>query len=379
LEAIDCLRGVVMVLMALDHARGFFVCTLLDPTDLSRTNVALFLTRWITHFCAPVFCFLAGTGVFLSMARGKPRPALARYLVSRGVWLVFLELTIVQFCWRFGWDSQTIRCQVLWAIGCSMIVLGAVLFLPPWAVLVCGVAVLVVNDQLGEVLANHPALGSSIGILLVSGGTLPLTPDIQLTVTYPVLPWFGVMAAGFGLGPLWQLERGERRRWLLILGTLMILLFVILRYTINMQGKHAWTTQSSELLTLLSFLNCRKYPPSLPYVLMTLGPALVGLALLDRESSARQSCLLTFGREPLLFYVLHLPLLHVLARGTVYVWHHGPAFSSLAGYSKLVDGSVSWLLLVYCSWMAALLLLYPFCRWLLTIRQRREIPFMRYF
>jgi uncharacterized membrane protein len=354
--------------------------TPLDPTDLSRGNAVLFLTRWVTHFCAPVFCFLAGAGAFLSTFRGKTRPQLARYLLSRGLWLVVLEWTVIQFSWRFGWDGRPFRCQVLWAIGCSMALLASVVLLPPWAVLASGVALIAGNDWLESLLASQTTTTPWVRVVLTSGGSFGLTPGFQFVVSYPILPWFGVMAVGYGLGPLWRLAREPRRRWLLTLGAIMMLLFFVMRATSNAQGQHAWTAQSSSLFTLFSFLNCRKYPPSLLYVLMTLGPALVALAWLDRDSGAWRRYLITFGRVPLFFYLLHLPLLHILARGFAYIWHHGPILPGLVGHSQLAlaDGSGGWLVLVYLSWMGALLVLYPMCRRFLALKRHREHALFRY-
>jgi len=289
-----------------------------------------------------------------------------------------LEWTIIQFSWHFGWDGRPFRCQVLWAIGCSMAMLAGVIYLPPWVVLVCGVALIASNDWLGAILASQTAAAPWVRVVLTSGGTFGMTPGFQFVVSYPILPWFGIMAAGYGLGPLWCLARGPRRRRLLTLGVVMILLFLIVRASGNGQGAHAWTKQSSSLFTLLSFLNCRKYPPSLPYVLMTLGPALVALGWLDREPNAGRRFLITFGRVPLLFYVLHLPLLHILARGFAYTWHRGPILPAQVGYAQLLDGSTRWLLLVYLSWISALLLLYPACRWFLALKRGRGHAWLRY-
>ena len=208
-----------------------------------------------------MFCLLAGTGAFLSRSRGRTRSHLARYLLSRGLWLVLLELTIIQFSWHFAWDAQAIRCQVLWALGWSMVLLSAAIFLPPWAVLTGGVVLFSVNDALSAMLASQATLAPWVRVLLASGGPLRLTPAVQLLVKYPVLPWFGVMAAGYGLGQVWQLARRQRKRLLTTLGTVMILLFFLLRFFSNRPELHAWATQSSGLFTLLSFFNCRKYPP----------------------------------------------------------------------------------------------------------------------
>ena len=372
LEAIDCLRG------AGHGAHGPGPCALLFGDDTVGSH------RPVAPQCGPVphalgdsflrtvFCFLAGAGAFLSTSRGRTRPHLAGFLLSRGLWLVVLEFTVVQFCWSFAWDCHALRCQVLWALGCSMALLAGAVFLPSWAVLACGITLLSV-DQTG-LLVNQVAAAPWVRVVLISGGSIRLMPEIQFVVTYPILPWFGVMAVGFGLGPLWGLAHAPRRRWLLTLGTMMTLLFILLRAFSHTQGPHAWTNQSNSLFTLFSFLNCRKYPPSLPYVLMTLGPALIVLAVLDREPRAWQRCLVTFGRVPLMFYVLHLPVFHVLAHGVAYCWNH-----VLPGLSQLVDGSAGWLVLVYLSWMGGLLLLYPACRWYLAVkRRRREHALVRY-
>jgi uncharacterized membrane protein len=380
LDAIDLLRGVVMVLMALDHTRDYFSHTPFDPTDLSQTNTALFLTRWMTHFCAPVFVFLAGTGAFLYGVRGKTRPQLAWFLFSRGLWLVVLEFTLVQLGWSFQLFPGRYLAQVIAAIGGSMIVLAALVFLPTWAVALTGVLLIAGHNALDglppDIVARFPWL---VGLLFL--GPVPPPPSPTLVfIAYPLLPWLGVMAVGYGCGPLWLLDPGRRRRRLAGLGGALLLLFVLLRAT-NLYGDpRPWTLQQTNWFTLLSFVNCTKYPPSLLFVLMTLGPALLALAWFDRPAGPLGRWFVVFGRVPLFYYLLHVPVIHALALvvawaqyGEVGFLLHHPAGSAPdhapPGYG--LPG-------VYVAWLVVVGLLYPVCWWFANVKRRRRDGWLSY-
>jgi uncharacterized membrane protein len=286
LPALDTLRGLVMVLMALDHTRDFFSSARVNPLDLASTTPAYFLTRWVTHFCAPVFILLAGAGAFLYAARGRTPAQLARYLLVRGLWLVVLELTLVHFGWTFTFDHRFMLAQVIWAIGWSLVVLAALvaLRLPVWAIAGLGVAMIAGHNLLGSVDRADLGALNPLWTVLHRPGAIAVGRERELYVLYPLVPWIGVMAAGYGLGPLLLRSTAQRRRWLLRLGAGLTLAFFVLRFA-NLYGDpHPWQPRADLLRSAFDFLNVEKYPPSLLYLLITLGPALLLLAWLDRFS-----------------------------------------------------------------------------------------------
>jgi uncharacterized membrane protein len=374
LDAVDLLRGLVMVIMALDHTRGYFTSPQLDPTNLAMTNAALFFTRWATHFCAPVFIFLAGTGAYLSAARGKTRTGLAWFLVSRGLWIVFLEMTIVRFWWSFNYDYHFWNGGVLWAIGWSMVVLGGLVFLPTWTVTAFGIVLIAVHNCFDELHARDLGPFAGLWAVLHSGEPVEFLPGITFKPQYPLVPWIGVMAAGYGLGALFHYQRSQRRAWLLGLGVALTLAFVILRATNRYGDPHPWTRQPTGLFTVLAFLNCHKYPPSLLFLLMTLGPALAALAWFDGELGPLGRWFVTFGRVPMFFYLLHLPLIHGLAVGMA-VARYGPA---ILAAQQIPEDYGYGLPVVYLIWLGVVLFLFPFCRWFAGVKQRRREVWLSY-
>lgn len=386
IRSLDLLRGIVMVVMALDHCRDFFGGAFVDPTDLDTTTPALFLTRWITHFCAPVFVLLAGTAAFL-YGRGRSRAALARFLVTRGLWLIVLELTVVHLGWFLSFGKGFLILQVIAAIGAAMVALAGLVFLPTAVVAGIGLAIVCGHNALdglapgdlrplGEWAPTAWTLahGAFAPIFLSPSFPLPPLRGQTLLVIYAWLPWSGVMACGYGLGALVARPRAERRRLLARLGLGLVLLFVVLRWT-NAYGDPApWERRESALFTLLSFVRTTKYPPSLLFLAMTLGPALCFLAAADRERGAPQESLLgrlrgaltVFGRVPLFYYVLHLFLAHLLAVAT---------YRLLEGRTivfGLRPPGAPWLGLgaVYAAWGAVVVLLYPLCRWYAGVKRR---------
>jgi uncharacterized membrane protein len=385
-ESIDLLRGVVMVVMALDHVRDFLSGARFDPLDLSRTTGALFLTRWVTHFCAPVFVLLAGAGARLWAARGKTRSQLAWFLLTRGLWLVALEFTLVHLGWFFNVEYRLLLGQVIWAIGGSMVALAGLVFLPAWAVAVLGVTLVACNNLLSSVGAGGSGPARWLRVALCSGsfadGPLEPWPGVYLFVAYPLLPWLGVMALGYGLGGLWRLDRGPRRRWLLALGAAFTLLFVALRAVNRYGDPSPWSIQPSGLFTLFSFVNCSKYPPSPLFLLMTLGPAFLALALFDRPAGPLGRVFVTFGRAPLLYYLLHLPLIHLVALGLAYARYGEVGFMfqnvAFAGPAQLPAGYGYALPVVYLVWLGVVLMLYPACRWFSGLKARRRAVWLRY-
>ena len=379
LDSVDMLRGLVMVLMLLDHVRDFFTDFRLDPTDLSRTNAALFLTRWATHFCAPVFIFLAGTGAFLAAARGKTRPQLSRFLLTRGLWLIVLEVTLVRWGMTFHPAPRMIFALVIWAIGCSMIALSALVFLPTRWVGAFGVAMIAAHNLLDGVSGADLGRLRPLWLVLHEEGMIRLPDGLVVFVGYPLVPWIGVMAAGYAFGELLLREPERRRRTLLLLGLGLTAAFVVLR-TVNVYGDpRPWSAQGSPLFTALSFLNCTKYPPSLLYLLMTLGPAIAALALFDRSPGSLGRPLVTLGRVPLFFYLLQWPVAHGLAvavaaaRGQPLGWLFPSDSPPIPA-----PGSIYGLPVVYLMWVVALLTLYPACRLFADLKRRRKDAWLSY-
>ena len=291
ISSVDLLRGLVMVIMLLDHTREFVHADafVFSPTDLSKTNVALFFTRWITHLCAPTFVFLAGTSIYLQRLRGKSQSELARFLVTRGLWLIVLEFTVVRLAVFFNLDYSFFGvAEVIWVFGVSMIVMAAIIYLPVWAAGAIGVAMIALHNLFDGVtvspatsMAGTPPLDAwqTIWLFLHQPGFVPLLDGAsKLFVAYPLMPWVGVMAAGYALGAVYARESQRRRKTLYILGGAAIVLFVVIR-AVNVYGDPSpWSVQASPVFTVLSFLNTTKYPASFLFLLMTLGPALLILA-----------------------------------------------------------------------------------------------------
>jgi len=383
LESIDLLRGLVMVLMALDHTRDFFHTGALhgvDPLDLARTTPALFFTRWITHSCAPTFILLAGLAAFLSTGRGKSPRDLSWFLLTRGAWLIVLEWTFVQWAgWNFAFDLRHHNGAVLWAIGWSMIALAALVHLPVRIVAAFGVALIVGHNALDGLRAENLGAWGRLWQILHQGGPVKFGPGHVLYAAYPLIPWIGVMAAGYGLGAWLQRAPEKRRRRLVTLGATLTIGFVVLRFT-NLYGNaRPWSPQPAAWQTVAAFLDCTKYPPSLCYLLMTLGPALLLLAWWDDGGPKALRPLLAFGRVPMFFYLLHLPLLHGLAVAAAFAthgragWLYGNTHTSPpadAGYG---------LAGVYLAWALGIAVLYPLCRRFAAYKQRRRAAWLSYF
>ena len=379
LDSIDLLRGLVMILMALDHTRDFFTNAHFDPTDLSQTTAALFLTRWVTHFCAPVFTFLAGTGAYLAAARGKTRPQLSRFLLTRGLWLIVLESTVVWFGITFRFDGHFIPASVLWALGWGMIVLAGLVHLPLPVIAAFAGATIAGHNLFDAVRPDQLGPLGPLWAVLHTRGPLPLTPSVTMFVHYPLVPWIGVMAAGYVFGAVFLLDRPRRRTTMLGLGASLILLFVALRATNFYGDPHPWAPRQDALFTVLSFLNCQKYPPSLLYLLMTLGPALLVLPVFEHSLGRLGRPLLMFGRVPLFFYLLQWYAAHLLAV-VVNAALGRPASWLLGGAPwDAPEGSGYSLGVVYLMWIVVLVLLYPPCRWFAALKRRRRDAWLSYF
>lgn len=388
LDSVDFVRGVVMVVMALDHVRDFFhaYAKSFDPLDPSKTWTALFFTRWVTHFCAPTFVFLAGTGAFLSARRGRTRAELARFLLTRGLWLVLLELTLVRFGWFFNLDYHVMIAQVIWAIGWSLVVLAGLVFLPTRFVAAFGLALIFLHNLLDGVRADSLGPFRWLWVVLHEQNILMPWPGFATFVAYPLVPWVGVTAVGYAFGSLLTQERAQRRRTMLLIGGAAVVLFVGLR-ALNVYGDPTpWSVQArGTWFTFLSFLNTQKYPPSLLFLLMTLGPSIIALALFDREGGPGRLArpFVVFGRVPLFYYLLHVPLMHLVAVVFAYVKYGRAEWLFLnwppPGAPQLEPEGYGYdLWVVYLVWLGVVVALYPLCRWFAGVKQRRRDAWLSY-
>jgi len=375
LESIDMMRGFVMVLMALDHTRDYFSNALFDPVDLSQTGAAYFLTRWITHLCAPTFMLLAGAGAFLSTHRKNLAPRqLSAYLASRGLWLVVLELTLVRFGWTFNWDYTYVTAQVIWALGWSMLALAVLVLLPRWVIAWFAVLLIAGHNAFDGIATDNSRVSGWLWMFLHEPGTIEYLPGYSCMILYPLIPWVGVMAAGYCLGPVFL--EPNRQTIVFWLGLFCLALFLLLRLG-NLYGDpHPWTPQKDGLFTLFSLLNVEKYPPSLLYLLATLGLMFIGLALCEGGIPRfMRSPLLLVGRVPLFFYLLHIYLIHGAALA-VTQFRGLPADWLLTGSARApfpAPPSSEYgydLPLVYGIWLALLVLSYPFCLVFAGLKQR---------
>jgi uncharacterized membrane protein len=368
-----------MVLMVLDHTRDFAhrESFLFDPTNLEQSSPEIFLTRWITHFVAPSFVLLAGTSARFQVLAGRSRGEIARFLAVRGLWLILLELTVVRGGIWLNLDPAFLgMLQVIWALGVSMIVLAGLVFLPDIAIAAVGLAIIVGHNLLDRV--EPPAGQELLWAILHQRQNVAVFSDgaPDLYILYPVLPWIGVMAVGYVLGRLYTWDGQRRRRTLLALGVATTLAWVAIRFVNNYGDPNPWRPFPDTLTTILSFLNAEKYPPSLDFLAMTLGPALLLLAALDRVGANRAPArwLAILGGVPLFFYLLQWYVAHGLAvlaaalAGQDVAWHF---MTPPERFSSIPPDAGFPLPVVYLLWVTALAILYPLSRWYRGIRARR--------
>jgi uncharacterized membrane protein len=386
MSSLDMLRGLVIVIMALDHVRDFaMTAAVQDPTADPTIGPLLFATRWITHFCAPTFVFLAGTSAGL-MASRKTHTELASFLLTRGLWLIVLEAVVMSTAWSFaptgvaGFGGRTyVALQVIWAIGASMVILAGAQFMGRRACLAVGAAILLGHNLLDAV---WPAA-------MTSGSTAPLwaalhsrqfydVGSFSIFFSYPLLPWVGVMLVGYGAAGLFELPAKEREKRLLRIGVGLIVAFILIR-ALNVYGDpNAWESDPSSITaTVMSFLGTTKYPPSLLFLLMTLGPAAILCAFADRFRGPISDALVTLGRAPLAFYISHLYLIHALAIA-LGVAQGFAAGQFLTHYRFFPQGFGVGLLGVYVIWIVVVIALYPFCRWVAAVKARRQDWWLSY-
>ena len=378
LESIDVVRGVIMILMALDHTRDFFGMPGQNPTNLATATASLFLTRWVTNFCAPVFFLLMGAGAYLAGRRRSPEH-LSRFLLTRGLWLIFLEIGLARcFVYQFNVDYRLTMLVVLWALGWALVTLSLLTRLPGFAVTAFGVLLIVGHNLFDGVRWENP-----IWSILHAPGFVLNTPNHVVFVAYPLIPWIGVAAVGYSLGQVYRWDSARRRSFLLRLGLLLTLAFVVIR-GLNAYGDPArWAPQKTAVFTVLSFLNTTKYPPSLLFLLMTLGPALLLLWAMDRGTPRILRPALTIGKVPLFFFLLHFALIHLLAIAVCFV-QHGSAhwlFESPDLENYPFTAPPGWgcsLPLVYLLWAIVVITMYPLCRWYAELKQRRNDAWLSY-
>ena len=379
IKSIDTVRGVIMVLMALDHTRDFFGVPGISPTNLDQATAALFFTRWITNICAPVFFLLTGTGAYLSL-RKKSKSELSRFLFTRGLWLIFLEQVVMRgFGWQFNFDYRVSMLVVLWALAWAMIFLSALVYLPTKLVASVGIVMIAAHNLLDSVRSSSPLFS-----ILHSPGFVVNNSRHVVFVAYPLIPWIGVTAAGYGLGQIYDWPPDRRKTFLLRSGIILTAAFAALR-GINRYGDPSrWSTQKSALFTALSFLNTTKYPPSLLFLLMTLGPALILLWLLDSDTPGWLRPAHKIGKVPLFYFLLHVPLIHLLAiivcylrYGQVHWMFESPGIGQFP-----ITPPPGWgfsLPIVYLVWIFVVIALYPLCSWFAGLKQRRHDAWLSYF
>lgn len=402
IDSVDIMRGIVMVVMALDHVRDYMTNLQFQPEDMDNTFAALFFTRWITHFCAPSFFFLAGAGAYLQFLRGKSIPALSTFLWKRGLWLVLLELTVVFWGWTFL-PLPGMAMIVIWALGWSMVALAGLVRLPVKWVGIIGVVMIATHNLADNI--KPEAFGKLwwLWATLHVGGFYPVFKPVTLYgyalpsgffVVYPLIPWIGVMAAGFAFGKLYERGPEDRRRIMVWLGAAMFALFVLLRAT-NWYGNAApgagfnapgpFTLQRTAELTIIKFFNVEKYPPSLDFLLMTLGPVIMALAWFDKidlksAGAAVARFFIVFGRVPMFYYLIHIYAAHLMAVLVAVAvgqpWHN-VAFGGfmVAGPSP---GYGQPLGVVWLAWIALIIALYFPCRWYMGVKQRRKDWWLSY-
>ena len=381
LESVDLLRGVVMIIMALDHVRDFFSERIfLDPTELQTTTPGIFLTRWITHYCAPTFMFLAGSSAFLAGTRGKSTRQLSWFLFSRGIWLAFLEVTINRMLWWFNFDLMHHGAGVFWAIGWSMVLLSVLVYLPTWTVTSIGLALIFLHNLL-DIRPDPIPMPQWLWVILHSPGKATVVGNITFETGYCLLPWMGVMAAGFGFGTLLLLRPLERLRGIFPIGIAVCLGFIVFRVMNDYGDPRPWGLQSTTLFTFFSFLNCTKYPASLLYLLMTLGPAILLLGVFDRPLGRLAKPIITFGRVPLFFYLLHILLIHCGAIvcdfvrfGRSPLLNNGPWFTA----EEAPESYGLSLPMVYLVWVGLILVLYWPCQWYAGVKKRHPGGLLSY-
>ena len=374
LQSIDALRGLIILLMLLDHVRETFYLHMqvVDPMQVDETEPALFFSRALAHLCAPLFIFLGGLSAFLYGEKQQSKTEVSAFLVKRGLFLLVLEFTLVNFAWTFQFPPSVIYLQVIWAIGLSMLALSVLIWLPRALLVALGLLIIGGHNLLDSLSFAKESFWHIPWAVLHDRGWIELSESLRLRTSYPVLPWIGVIALGYAVGPWFThtTSAAQRRRYLLRSGLLALVLFMLLRL-LNGYGEQPWQPYDSTLLTLMSVLNITKYPPSLLFLALTLGLGLLMLRGLERlQTQAWVRPLVAFGGAPMFFYLLHLYVLKLLYLAAVTIW--GLNQGTLFGFDQF-----SWV------WPCTALLavtLYPATRGFAALKvRRRDITWLKYF
>ena len=369
IESIDLLRGIVIIIMALDHSRDFFHYAAFsdDPLNLATTTPFLYFTRWITNLCAPTFVFLAGTSAWLQ-SRRKTTKELSKFLITRGLWLVLVDLTVMSLGILGDIHFGIFVLQTIWSIGISMAILGLVIWLPFNAILITGLLIVFGHNALDYVEKNHTGQFPLWWSMLHVRAMHPLWGNHQLFVVYPFLSWSGLMMLGYCCGKIFtQFETVKRNNILLWLGISLLIFFAIVRATNSYGNPFQWSHQKNTLYTFFSFMDVHKYPPSLLYICVTIGPGLIFLALIKNTQSRFAKIMIVYGRVPLFFYILHFYVLHTL--DIILFLSRGHSFTEgMKGvkglpFKFIIPGEGYSLWVVYAVWIAVVVAMYPLCKW----------------
>lgn len=369
IQSIDVLRGIIMAIMALDHVRDYFHIAGMNgsPTDMETTTPFLFFTRWITHFCAPTFVFLSGTSIYLQSLR-KTKKELAWFLFTRGLWLMFAELTLVGFGWSFNIFFNFFFLQVIWAIGCSMVIMSGLIFFRYWILTAIGILLTLTHNIMDYIIITNDNLDVAANFFLITEFEPYVLGSVRIMTAYAILPWTGIMLLGFAAGKWYnnKVSPEKRRKALITTGSLLIILFICLRLMNSYGDPAPWETQRNSTYTVLSFLNVTKYPPSLMYACMTLGPALIVLALIENVSNGFTAIFNIFGRVPFFYYLIHIYIIHILC--TILFFAEGYSFEDnfklKMSFAFRPDDNFGFSLgIVYLIWIFVLTLCYSPSRW----------------
>lgn len=381
-SSIDVARGLAMFLMTLDHVRDYFGASA-NPTDPATTTVALFFTRWVTHFCAPTFFLLTGASAFLS-SRSRTTRALPSFLIKRGLWLIVVEVVIMRcLSYQFNFDYHVTLLFILWALGWSMIVLGLLSRFQPRVALIFGIVMIVTHNAFDGVQAKALGAAAPLWTILHAPGFLISGDSHVVFAAYSLIPWVGVTALGYGLAPIFLGDATKRRAVFLRAGMAMIVAFVLLRF-INIYGDPSpWSVQRSPVFTSLSFLNTTKYPPSLLFLLMTLGPLFLFLRKFDGHIPAVLRPAAILGRVPMFYFVLHITLIHLLALVVCYArygaihWMFESPSLQFFPFTQPPGWPVA-LPYIYLLWWLVVVMLWPLCRWFAGVRRTRKDWWLSY-
>jgi uncharacterized membrane protein len=367
--SIDILRGIIMIIMALDHTRDYFHDTAMtaDPLNVATTTPALYFTRWVTHFCAPLFVFLSGVSAYLASLKRSKNEA-SRFLITRGLWLMLMEVTIITLGITFNIKFHSFLLQVIWAIGSSMVLLGFISRISKRFVLVLGLIIVFGHNILDYVsLPTSGAWANVLSVLLRSPSVIPIDDSHNILALYAILPWTGVMCVGYGIGHWFEKDFSPEKRKKILFGTGLglIVLFIVLR-ALNLYGNPTrWVKGEGFMYNLFTFLNTSKYPPSLQYLGMTIGPGCIALALLENVRSKFTDILSVYGKVPFFYYILHFYLLHLILTVIFFA----------SGYTQYTDSRLFFPLyfrpltfgyslpVTYAIWLAVVIVLYFPCRW----------------